>query len=141
MYIYEIGSLTYFHRNNEIEKGLVWRNELDIFAKELGIKTFNPGLTYLKERNHQYDDRMCVDQNEFYINKCDIAVANMDAIDYSPGSIYELVRFKTLIKPVIAFGERHWSPHLNSCISNYCKDLEEVKELLMNMFDQSFKLG
>lgn len=137
MYIYEIGCLSYYHRNNQIEKGQKWREQLDSFAKLHHIKTFNPALTFQKEINHSYDGRMCVDQNEFYLQKCDIAVANMSEIDFSPGSIYELVRFKTLGKPVVAFGEYHWSPHINSCISNYCKDLEEVQELLLNMFDQN----
>lgn len=137
MRIYEIGTLSYYHRINQIEKGLKWRQELDNWAKDNNIKTFNPALTFLKEINHSYDDKMCVDQNEYYINKCDIAVVNISDITYSPGSIYELVRFKSLCKPVIAFGEKHWSPHINSCISNYCKDLVEVQTLLINMFDQN----
>lgn len=137
MYIYTIGALTYYHRNNRMEEALKWRNDLGVWAKENNIKIFNPALTYLKEINHTYTPKMAVEQNDYYINKCDIAVANLNHIDYSPGSIYELVRFKELRKPLIAFGDKHWSPHINCCISHQCDTLEEVIELLCNMFDQN----
>lgn len=136
MFIYEIGALTYYNRINQIEKGLKWRKELDNWANDNNIKTFNPGLTYIRERNHTYNPNMCVAQNDYYIDKCDIAIANLYDIDFSPGSIYELVRFKELRKPVVAFGNKHWSPHINFCISHQCENLEEVIELLCNMFNQ-----
>ena len=136
MYIYEIGALTYYHRTNQIEKGLKWRSDLDIWAKNVNVKTYNPGLTFMKEFNHTYSPRTCVDQNDYYMVKCDIAVANLNDIDNSPGSIYELVRFKELRKPVIAFGDKHWSPHINSCITHQCDSLDEAIKLLCNMFDQ-----
>lgn len=134
MYVYLIGCLTYYFRNNQLEKGYKWRLEFSTWANDNGIKVFNPALNFQKEVNHTYNPRLCVDQNEYYISKCDIAVVNMNDILQSPGSIYELVRFKTLNKPVIAFGERSWSPHLNSCISHQCGTLEEVKEVICNMF-------
>jgi nucleoside 2-deoxyribosyltransferase len=136
MFIYEIGCLTKYHRDNEFHKGLDWRIELDDFAMDNQIETYNPAITFMKEINHTYNPRLCVDQNDYYIQKCDIAVANLDDIESSPGSIYELVRFKELRKPIIAFGSKHWSPHINSCISHQCDTLEEVIKLLCMMFDQ-----
>lgn len=138
MYIYMAGALTYYHNNNEIEKGLTWRNKLDEWARDNGIKTFNPALTFMIEQNHSYSPSMCVAQNDYYINKCDICIVNLDDIDYSPGTIYELTRFKELRKPVISFGRKSWSPHINYCVSNHCETLDEVIELLINMFGQSF---
>jgi nucleoside 2-deoxyribosyltransferase len=141
MYIYTIGALTKYKELNELHKALKWRNELTNWASENDIKVFNPALTYLKEINHTYEPVMAVAQNDFYINKCDIAVVNMEYLDYSPGSIYELTRFKELRKPVIAFNNKglykHSSPHIQSCISNWCCTLEECIELLCNMFDQN----
>jgi len=137
MYIYEAGCLTHYYRNNEMNKAIEWRNKLDKWANNNNVETYNPAKTFLKEVNHTYDPRACVDQNEYYLSKCDIMVVNLDDIDFSPGSIYELVRFKDMRKPVIAFGTKHWSPHINSCISNHCEDgIEGVIELLINMFDQ-----
>ena len=137
MYLYLGGALTYYHRNNEMIKGTQWRQRLDHWAHDLrDVKTFNPAITFLKEKNHTYDSKIVVDQNNYYINKCNIMIVNLDDIDYSPGTIFELVRFKELGKPVIAFGSqgRHWSPHINSCISHQCETLDEVTELLCNMF-------
>ena len=137
MYIYEAGALTYYHCNNQLLKGTQWRQTLDNWVHEFkNIKTFNPAITFLKEKNHTYSPEMCVDQNEYYLNKCNIMVVNLDDIDQSPGTIYELVRFKDMRKPVIAFGKSHWSPHINSCISHQCETLEDVIELLCNMFFQ-----
>lgn len=138
MYIYTIGSLTWFAKNNKIDKAIGWRYELDQWAEDNSIKLFNPAKTFLKEQNHGYSNKMIVDQNEYFINKCDVAVAHLDKIDYSPGSIYELTRFKTQNKPVIAIGEKHWSPHIDSCISQYCVDVKEVIELLEIMFSQNW---
>jgi len=136
MYIYEIGALTYYARTNQIEKGLKWRKELDTWAKDNNVKTYNPAITFSKEINHTYNPNLVVAQNDYYIDKCDIAIVNLDDIDYSPGSIFELTRFKELRKPVIAFGSKHWSPHLNSCIHHQCESLDEVIELLCSMFEQ-----
>lgn len=138
MYIYEAGAITCHHKNNKIYKAIDWRNKLSNWAITNNIEVFNPCINFLREINHTYDAKIVVDQNNYYINKCDICVVCLDDIDYSPGTIFELTRFKELGKPVIAFGNsgRHWSPHINSCISNYCVELDEAIELLENMFDQ-----
>jgi nucleoside 2-deoxyribosyltransferase len=136
LFIYTIGALTFYHRINLINKGLEWRNKVCEWGKDNNVKVFNPAINFIKERNHRYEPRLCVDQNDYYIDKCDIAIANLNDIDFSPGSIYELVRFRELRKPVIAFGQRNWSPHVNACISHQCETLDEVFELLCNMFEQ-----
>jgi len=123
---------------NEFDKATGWRDYLSDWAKDNNVKVFNPCINFLREMNHTYAERVVVDQNNYYIDKCDICVVCIDDIDSSPGTIFEIVRFRELGKPVIAFGEsgRHWSPHINSCISNYCDDLDSAIELLENMFDQ-----
>ena len=138
MFIYTIGSLTYYYRTKQSEKGHIWREMLKQWASDNGVKVFDPASTYAKESNHSYNPKLCVEQNNYYIDKCDIAVVNMDCLEESPGSIYELVRFKELGKPVIAFGKSKWdwSPHIQYCISHQCETLEEVIELLSNMFNQ-----
>lgn len=136
MYIYEVGAITFHHRQNQIHKATEWRDKLDAFAKDNNIKTFNPAIDFLREKDTYYE-RLCVDQNDYYINKCDIAIANLNDIDFSPGSLYELVRFKELRKPVIAFCDngRHWSPHINSCVSQYCETLDDCIGVLVTMFN------
>jgi nucleoside 2-deoxyribosyltransferase len=136
MYIYEGGALTYYYTNNIFYKSTEWRNKLDNWASDNNTNTFNPAKNFEIEKNHTYTEKLIVDQNNYYINKCDICVVCIDDIDKSPGTIYELTRFKELNKPVIAFGTqgKHWSPHINSCISEYCDTVEDVIELLTNMF-------
>ena len=136
LFIYSIGALTYFAKRNEFYKATEWRNKLDAWAKDNGILTFNPAITWLKEINHTYSGKMIVDQNDHYINRSNIAVASLECLDYSPGSIYEFTRFKEQRKPLIAFGEPHWSPHINSCISERVNTIEDVIELLANEFHQ-----
>lgn len=138
MFIYTIGALTFYYRAGQPEKGHIWREQLGNWANDNGIKIFDPAITYAKEINHSYNNKMCVDQNNYYINKCDIAIVNLNDLSESPGSVFELVRFKELGKPVIAFGECkwNWSPHIQYCISNQCKTLDKAIELLSNMFNQ-----
>jgi nucleoside 2-deoxyribosyltransferase len=137
MFIYEIGALTHLYKTNQFNKAIEWRQKLDNWAKDNGVGTFNPVLTWQKEINHTYGYGLVVDQNDYYINKSDIAVADLNFIDFSPGSIYELTRFKELRKPVIAFSDKmHWSPHINFSITQKVDTLEDVIELLTVEFDQ-----
>lgn len=136
MFLYEVGTLTYFAERNELYRAIKWREKLDAWAKDNGILTFNPVLTWNKEKNHTYSDKMIVAQNDHYINRSNMAVASLDCINYSSGSIYELTRFKELQTPVIAFGKPNQSSHINSCISERVDTLDEVIELLINEFDQ-----
>lgn len=141
MFIYECGCLTALYKQNKFSIATEWRDKLDLFSKDNGIQTFNPAITYLNERNHDYNPRLCVDQNRYYLDKADILVAQLDYIHLSPGSIWELTyacEKKNI--PVIAFGEEtSWSPHIMNCVSTMCKDIDEVIEILTNMFSQSFK--
>jgi len=141
MFIYECGSLTHLYKNNQFYIATGWRNKLDRFAEDNNIKTFNPAITYLNERNHDYSPKFCVDQNRFYLDKADILIAQLDYIEYSPGSIWELCYASEKKKiPIIGFGEKEfWSPHVMYGINQTCKDIEEVIDLLSNMFCQSLK--
>ncbi len=49
MFIYTIGTLTYYHRNNEFYKGLKWRTDLSEWAENNNIKVFNPALNFIGE--------------------------------------------------------------------------------------------
>jgi hypothetical protein len=136
LYIYEIGAITYHYKNNEPEKALQWREDLDHFAKTYNIKTFNPTNGYTQNVDKSYNSQLCVDQNEFFLKQCNLAVANLSHIHESPGSIYELVRCKTLGIPVIGFGNFKWenTPHLQSCLSYKADNLNEAKKAIYDMF-------
>jgi len=136
MFIYEGGAMTYYDRINQIHKAIDWRDKVDNWGKDLGIKTFNPMKTYLKEKPHTYDPKIFVDQNIYYLNKCDVMLVNLDDIDKSPGTQFELCYFGLLKKPIVSFGEKYWSPHVNYFISQHLNTLDDALELLMVEFDQ-----
>jgi len=139
LFLYEAGALTYHYKNNTFNLALNWRDKLDKFASDNNIETFNPAKTYLIERNHTYNPIIAVHQNKWYLDKSDILILDMNYIDYSPGTQWECVYASQVkIIPIIAFGKKHWSPHIMSGISHLCKDIDEVIEVLINMFGQSF---
>lgn len=135
LYIYTAGTLSYLNKIKQLYMALNWREELEQWASDNNVKIFNPATTFLKEKNHHYSDKIIVQQNDFFLNACNLMVVQLDFIDYSPGTQYEMTTFKHMQKPVIAFGkEKHWSPHINSCISHQCDNIEDVIELINNMF-------
>jgi nucleoside 2-deoxyribosyltransferase len=143
LYIYEAGCLTKLYKENKFDIATKWRKELDIWAKIHGCKTFNPALTYQIPDNHKYSGMMAVKQNDFYLDATNIMIVQLDYLDCSPGTQYELTGYKLMGKPVIAFGDNplSWSPHVMSCITEVCKDIDDVIKLLENMFEQSIKFN
>jgi hypothetical protein len=146
LYIYEAGSLTKLSQINKFNMATEWRDKLDKWAIDNSILTFNPAKTFMQEQAHFISGGMAVKQNDLYLDKTNIMVVQMDYIDYSPGTIYELVTYKHQYpwKPVIAFSldENNLynkSPHIDSCITSYCDSIDEVINLLSLMFSQSLK--
>jgi len=144
LYIYESGSLTYLKKNNLFYLATEWRDKLDKWAKDNGVYTFNPAKTFEIEMAHNFSGETVVRQNDLYLKKSNIMVVQMDYIDYSPGTIYELVTYKQSYpyKPVIAFSVvkenlYHKSPHIESCITEHCESIEDVINLLCVMFSDS----
>jgi hypothetical protein len=136
MYIYEIGACSKYYREGTPDKATIWRQKVDEWADNSSYAlAYNPAKTYNPATIHfNRWGRLAVDHNEYFISKCDIAICNLEDIDASPGSIYELTRFKTQSKPVIAFGRPCWSPHISSCISCTVPTLEEALDLINTMF-------
>jgi nucleoside 2-deoxyribosyltransferase len=140
MFIYEAGSLTKNYSDNTFYLATEWREKLDEWGKDNDVKRFNPAITYLTEKNHTYNSRFCVDQNRYYLDKADIMIVDLNNIEYSPGTIWELCYASEVRKiPIIAFGNPTWSPHVMYGINQVCKDIDEVIEVLSNMFGQCLK--
>lgn len=136
MYLYLAGALTHHHKNNEFHKAVVWRNQIAGWSVDNHIKYFDPSITYLKEINHTYNSKMCVAQNKYFLNECNILIVDLNHIMESPGTQWEMCYATEKGMPIIAFGEPSWSPHIMYGISHLCKDIDEVIELLTNMFIQ-----
>ena len=136
MYIYLAGAISQYFQIHEASKSTEWRKDLINFCKDNNIKFFDPTEAFFIEKNHDYDVKMPVAQNKYYLDKCDIVVVNLEYILQSPGSIWELCYSSEIRKiPVIAFGKNPKHPHILNCITQIVDGIEDVKELLANMFD------
>jgi hypothetical protein len=136
MYIYEIGCMTYFYKQGTPEMAITWRKEVDAWAKsKKNVNTFNPSKAYnMTTLDLNTLGNIGVDQNDYFLKKCDVALCNLLMIERSPGSIYELTTCKKDVKPIIAFGIPSWSPHIMSCISCVVPDLPQALSLIEHMF-------
>lgn len=136
MLIYLAGCMSYYYENSESQKAEHWRYIVTERLKNIGISTFDPTLYYTT--NSSYDSDLMVQQNEYYLKKADIILVNLDDLDKSYGTIYELVYAHALEKPILAFGSTtiYGHPHLKHIIRNCFVSLSEVLEFLDTVYCQ-----
>lgn len=136
MLIYLAGCMSYYYENSESQKAEHWRNIAKERLKDIGISTFDPTLHYTT--NSSYDSDLMVQQNEYYLKKADIILVNLDNLDKSYGTIYELVYAHALEKPILAFGNSTIlsHPHLKRALINRFRNLDEVLEFISTVYRQ-----
>ena len=132
-YIYLIGCMSYYHANNEFQKATEWRNWFINQLVPYNFRFFDPTINF-KLNMDKYIGREIVVQNDYYLQKCDIGIINLQDLLKSPGSLYELFNFKFNNKPVIAFGELFAQPHVNSAIAAHFSTKEEIRDYLITMY-------
>ena len=133
--IFLSGCMSYWYDNNKPELAENWRNQA---IKRLGDKfnIFNPCKNYYKNIN--YEPKGVVYQNIAYLNKSDIILLNLDHIEDSPGTLFELYHSYLHNKPIISFGETPLlnQPHIHEAITMYFIDLESACDYIENMYCQ-----
>lgn len=137
MLIYLAGCMSYYYDSNNPEKAESWRNIAEEKLQyNYDIFTFNPTLNY--ETNCKYNSDLMVQQNEYYLKKADLILVNLDDLDKSYGTIYELVYAHALEKPILAFGSTaiYGHPHLKHILQNCFQSLEEVLEFIDTVYYQ-----
>lgn len=136
MLIYLAGCMSYYYENSEPQKAEHWRDIAKERLKDIGISTFDPTLHY--KANYLYDSDLMVQQNEYYLKKADIILVNLDDLDKSYGTIYELVYAHALGKPILAFGNSTIlsHPHLKRALINRFRNLDEVLEFISTVYRQ-----
>lgn len=141
--IYMMGAITHHEKNNELYKAITWRNELaqellnlnaDLCANK--FDWFDP--TYRYEQNLNYSNQTIIKQNEYYLNKCDIGIVNLDCLEFSPGTLFEIFYYYLQHKPVLAFGYSNIinQPHVKSSITELFPNIEYIIKYLRNMYCQ-----
>ena len=133
--IYTIGAMTRYDKLGEFNKAVDWRaNFSELIQKNKYVDIFDPTTNYRKNLN--YNRKSVVSQNTHYLNRSSIGVVNLEHLEYSPGSMYEIFRMHWGGKPVIAFGNNKIvnQPHINESITIRFDTLEEVVEYIENVF-------
>ena len=131
------GCISYFFNNNEYHKVTDWRNklkmQLNIDGKKKGFEKwsyFDPTVNFVDNVKFA-NNATILKQNIFYLNHSDIMVVNIDKLEESPGTVYEIVYFGLQNKPIIAFGESDWinSPHISQYVDVVLPEIEVIKYL------------
>lgn len=136
MYIYLAGTISHYYKTGKPELATGWRNKIIYWAKGNNIKYFNPCHNYNYGTDYEiFDEYSCIYQNKFYLKKSTMMIVNLNDIKESYGTQWEIALAKELYDiPIIAIGEKNWSPHLNYNISQFCKDEDEVIKFIMGMY-------
>jgi len=134
--IYLAGTISYFVEHNEIGKAINWRKKA-ISLLEGNFNCFNPMDGF--NINNTYDNSGVIIQNKLYLEKCNIMLLNLDMLEDSPGTVYEMSTFWNLHKPIIAYGQSKWiqRAHIKSMITIHFESLEESCEYIKNMYGQN----
>ena len=113
-----------------------WRNEATEYLNDIGIKVFNPAKFF--STNCNYNSSNLVPQNKLYARECQMAICNMDYLEESGGSVWELGAFSIQDKPIIAFGKTKWQDvaHIRDSMSIHFDTIQEVLEFIETTYVQ-----
>lgn len=133
--IYLAGAMNHYRESNKYQdKAFKWRNDFTnkIYKQyDSELKVFDPTVYPIKD--YVYD---IVAQNYHFIKKMDIMVVNLEDIDKSLGTIWEMATAYNLGKPIITIGEHRWSehPHMVGMTSFNASDIEEAAEFIIDAY-------
>ena len=138
MYLYLASALSHYKKIDRWDKVTKWRDILIDFCDDNNVKYFNPAKEFpLNICNRKLDEKLIVDQNIMFMKKSSIMIVNLDCIEYSPGTQFEMCYFSQVLKrPIIAIGEKNGSPHILYSVSQHCDNVDEVMEVLQGLFSQ-----
>lgn len=133
--VYLAGAISYFYNTNQSKRATEWRDKAERFLKDYNIKCFNP----CKESPYcwNYPQEGLIKQNYFYLKNCDIVLVNLDMINDSIGTVWELSMAWAEHKPVVAFGKTPWldRPHMRSLIDVKFETLNEALDYIVDMYE------
>lgn len=137
--VYLAGAMSCFQEEGNYAPAVGWREKATVFLDASGIKVFNP--TYLSEEQFSFKPGApgVILQNYSYINKCDAILVNLDKLEESIGSIWELSIAWENNKSVVGFGtcEKFKNrPHFDALVPVRIETLEEACEYLIWGFCQ-----
>ena len=133
--VYLAGAISYFINTNQKDRATKWRDRAEKYLGQFDIKCFNP----CKEdpRCWNYPQEGLIKQNYFYLKNCDIILVNLDMINDSVGTIWELSMAWKEHKTVIAFGKTPWleRPHMRSLYDIRFDTLTDALDYITDMYE------
>ena len=132
--VYLAGAISYFYKTEQHHRATRWRDKAKAYLGQFDIKCFNPCDE--PEDCWQYPHDVLFNQNYFYLNNCDIVLVNLDKINDSVGTVWELAMAWRDHKAVVAFGQTVWMdrPHMQSLITVRFDTMEEAVEYIADMY-------
>lgn len=134
MLIYLCGAMTIFHKRGEFDKTIKWRQDAKMKLEVVKYNVFDP--TYNFDKNLQYNNASIVAQNKHYLHKSDIVLVNLECLEFSPGTMWEIYLAKEKGIPVLAFGENEdiiKQPHVSNAITmsfeTSCDAINHIKNM------------
>ena len=138
MLCYLAGAMSYWDNKHHFENATSWRVHAALYLNDVKVKCFDPCMNY--SVNKTYDSKGVVKQNLSYLRKTDIVLINLEELDKSPGSMYELFWASFNNIPVIAFGDNYMygtQPHITEAISIKFIELDDSIEYIQSMYSQN----
>lgn len=138
MFIYLAGAMSYYDNIHKFELATDWRNEAVNKLKVCGYDDkdiFNPCIRYIY--NKEYEPNGVVYQNLVYLKKANVIILNLNDIDKSYGTLFEIYYAFLNHIPVIAFGENvlyNNQPHVRASITMKFKTINDVVAYITSMY-------
>lgn len=129
MLIYLAGAISLYHKYDEMWRCRDWRDRVTNYIEhvhDIG-KTFDPTINFERNLTH-CNGKSVLQQNRHYVKKSDLVIVNLEDLDESPGTLWEIFIASEMGIPVIAFGSCKWeySPHVAESITIKFESLKDV---------------
>lgn len=140
MKAYLCGAMSSFYETNEYNKAVQWRKTAKQRLEDSDIDAFDPtvGSQQAFKMGVSFNNGV-IYQNYAYLKDCDFLLVNLDRIEDSIGSLWEISTAWLLHKPVIAFRVcSKWTnrPHWQSLITIQMNTLDDAIYYIQTMYSQ-----
>ena len=138
--VYMAGAISEYNRLKQLNKAKAWRIKASNFFIENinNVEIFDPSLNF--EKNFTYNSKGVVLQNIKYLRESNLLLLNLEYLEKSPGTMFEIVWAYLNGVVVISFGKLdnslEFSPHVEQCIDMTFDDLDKALEYVYDMYNQ-----
>lgn len=142
MLVYLAGAMSAYDLDGCFEKAIEWRSYATnhFYHNYDSVHTFDPCTNY--STNKGYNSKGVVNQNLTYLKKSDIILINLEELDRSPGTLFEIYYAYMNNIPVIAFNSNYLygiQPHITESITMKFENIAEAIDYIGSMYTQDNK--